>query len=172
MAYNMTMKGSDIMKKYKFNMPLFALEYWATYFAVIIPIQFIFYEQINAKSTVQVTVTTTVFFIMGFAKFYYETVKRYIEFEDTVINFNSVRLSMTDVNVKYLTVTYDSILHITAKRTPGIGIYKVIITAKNTPAQIKVWGRYRKSKEMFEDFYRVCKEKNPKINFDGFSCDE
>lgn len=94
---------------------------------------------------------------------------RSVEFKDNIICLNSVRAKSFRVGIKAMDyrLPYAEVWSISADKCPLIGIYRVRITGKNLPAEISINCCFSKHKQLFEDFYYICKSKNPNIKFDS-----
>lgn len=70
------------------------------------------------------------------------------------------------MKVRTLTITYDNILSIYATKIPLLGVCRVRVVAKGVRVPIKVPCFFCRSRDMFRDFYNICREKKPAIHFD------
>lgn len=98
-----------------------------------------------------------------------EYTNRAIVFENDIVKFNSVKAKSFRVGIKAMDyrIKYEDIWRISADKLPLIGIYRIRVYGKNLPAAIPINCFFEKYKEMFANFYCVCKSKNPDINFDS-----
>lgn len=92
-----------------------------------------------------------------------------VEFKENIICLNSVRAKSFRVGLKGndYRLPYSDVWSISADKLPLIGIYRVKINGRNLPAEISINCCFSKHKQLFADFYRICKSKNPDIKFDS-----
>ncbi len=97
-----------------------------------------------------------------------EYLHRSVEFKDNIICLNSVRAKSFRVGLKAMDyrLPYADVWRISADKLPLIGIYRIKVNGKNLPAEISINCCFSKHKQLFEDFYNICKSKNPNIKFD------
>lgn len=137
--------------KYRYNTIVIFLN-WTTAFAVSFLILCILYHISHSlnffrRGLVSV-IALEIFMIVGFNKEYQE---RYIEFKDEIVVFNSFRIAS---KVRTFNVKYEDIIRLHAKSLPILGIYAIVIKAKNIPWDIKVTWRMNKHKELFSTLCR------------------
>ena len=96
--------------------------------------------------------------------------KRYVEFRETSILFNSFTLKSrvrgADPKAFNVPILYENITRIEAKFIPILGLYKIIVNGKNIFEPIQVTWCMEKKNELFYNICVYAKRFNPKVYID------
>lgn len=121
----------------------------------------------SKKSLIEKSVGVFTINFVLMIKFYREMINRCVELQDTFIRFNSFRLSSISMkNTASINVKYEHISNIKSKRLPVIGVWAVVIEAKNLPQTITVSFCFAKHKELTERLCELVKQYNPNAYID------
>ncbi|MBQ7107402.1 MAG: hypothetical protein IJN93_07840 [Clostridia bacterium] len=156
------------MKTYKYSKILLGVGFLVTY---ILAIAFLFFLNILRKEPIEFDKSyfaATAAYILCIAMGIGEYSHRAVTFDDDVIKLYSVRAQSFKVGLKAMDyrINYENIFRISADKLPLIGIYRVKIYGKNLPAAIHINCFFCKRKELFANFYHICRLKNSNIKFD------
>ena len=96
--------------------------------------------------------------------------KRYVEFRETSILFNSFTLKSrvrgADPKAFNVPILYENITRIEAKFLPVLGLYKIIVNGKNIFEPIQVTWCMEKKNELFFNICVYAKRFNPNVSID------
>lgn len=121
----------------------------------------------NRGFVIQIATGTLGISAITFATFNPELYRRYIELCDNYVHFHSFRFK--DINMKKaasFNVKYDDFLSLNVKKVPLIGIYAVVIKAKNLPKELTVSFFNKNYKEMFGKLCNSIHRANPTAYID------
>lgn len=113
----------------------------------------------NRKMIITITGFLAVFLSLYSGEYF----KRYVEFGEEYVTFNSYRIAK---KVRYLNVKYEDILSLEAMMIPFLGIYKVNVKAKNIQWIIPVTYCISKHNEMYARLCSNARKGNPNIYVD------
>lgn len=96
-----------------------------------------------------------------------EYLRRYVEFRDTYVCFNSFRMPrITTKKPVTLNVPYEDILRIKVLKLPIIGVVRMKVITKGVYYGIPVSLLFRKHNKMFAEFVKKATEFSPNVNID------
>lgn len=98
-------------------------------------------------------------FLFTFAEYF----NRYIKLDENCAKFNSYRV-IKGKKAMFLDVCYENIIAIDSKRLPAIGIYKVIIRAKNMPGSIPITPVMSHYWKLVAEICNRVQKHNPQVN--------
>lgn len=144
----------------------FALQYSFAYllcFSVNILIYLLSGKEILFR---QNTVLCTVFVVFFMLIFSNEYLKRYVEFFDESIRFNSFRIGEAR-KVMSFNFRYENITSIESSYLPIIGVWKIKVRGKGFAYPIPISFCFNKYAELCEKLCGLVKEHNPDVYIDG-----
>ena len=152
------------MTKYKYSKFSF---YFQCIFIVVFSFSLLYYMYFNNGDILFLKKTGGT--IMGvlvvwYMKYSPEYLKRFVEFHDNYVVFNSFRIPRKGVKSFY--VKYEDILRLDATVIPIIGIYKVKVKCNNVPWIIPVTWCMSHHNELFSKLCSCAEEHNPNVNID------
>ena len=101
--------------------------------------------------------------IAFFAVFFAEYFNRYVELGESCAKFNSFRVTKGKKAMN-MNVCYENILAIDSKRMPLLGIYKVVVRAKNMPGSIPITPVMSHYWKLVTQLCDLAKKYNPQVN--------
>ncbi len=101
--------------------------------------------------------------IAFFAVFFAEYFNRYVELGESCAKFNSFRVTKGKKAIN-MNVCYENILAIDSKRMPLLGIYKVVVRAKNMPGSIPITPVMSHYWKLVTQLCDLAKKYNPQVN--------
>lgn len=101
--------------------------------------------------------------IAFFAVFFAEYFNRYVELGESCAKFNSFRVTKGKKAMN-MNVCYENILAIDSKRMPLLGIYKVVVRAKNMPGSIPITPVMSHYWKLVTQLCDLAKKYNPHVN--------
>lgn len=109
------------------------------------------------------------YFFVAFSAFYViEELKKYIEIFNDHVYFNLFKFK----KIKFMKsssfgVRYEDILSVESKFLPVLGLYAIIINAKNIPEKIKISFGFRKHRKLYSEIVKRAKKHNPNAYIDS-----
>lgn len=150
--------------KYKYSKFSF---YFQCIFVVVFSFSLLYYMYFNygdIRFLKRTGVTITGVLAVWYMIYSPEYIKRFVEFHDNYVVFNSFRIPRK--GVKSFNVKYEDILRLDATVIPIIGIYKVKVKCNNVPWNIPVTWCMSHHNELFSKLCSYAKGHNPNVSID------
>lgn len=153
--------------KFKYRKSAVVYQWVSELLLIAVFIYLMYLDNCGIKRFVENVVYAILLFFALNVMFAGEYLRRYVEFRDTYVCFNSFRMPrITTKKPVTLNVPYEDILRIKVLKLPIIGVVRMKVITKGVYYGIPVSLLFCKHNKMFAEFVKRATEFSPNVNID------
>lgn len=153
--------------KFKYRKSAVVYQWVSELLLIAVFIYLMYLDNCGIKQLVENVVYAILLFFALNVMFAGEYLRRYVEFRDTYVCFNSFRMPrITTKKPVTLNVPYEDILRIKVLKLPIIGVVRMKVITKGVYYGIPVSLLFCKHNKMFAEFVKRATEFSPNVNID------